>query len=263
MGSAPSAVGLAFFACLSSVKPAAPGSQLIVVAGQSNAVGFGLSGADLPAQARFLGARVQILVGKRFEPMTAGINTGAPHAPRAWGPEVGFSRAWLKDHAIGTLYIVKEARGSTSLDPNTNPTWSPSRRRSLFDSATAAVLLAERITNLHPSGVLWMQGEADATNAGYAAAYPERLSDLIAEMRVAWRLGAAPVLIGRISRADALPFEASVRRAQDLAPLSDSLVRAVDTDRLPQQSDHLHFSAAGQLALGAGFYAALGRDGSK
>lgn len=238
--------------------PAAQEAELVVLAGQSNALGFGLSAADLPAGAA--DAEVLIWQDGRFEPLTPGINTGSPRQPSTWGPEVGFARAWRAAHPGRKLYLVKHARGSTSLAPTPGPDWSPGSGER-FAEATAKVEAAKAALagqGLKPRviGILWLQGEADAADPAMAAAYRANLTGLIKAMRQGWSAPGAVVVVGKIPDWGGLAGE--VRAAQAAVDAADTLTVSVDAEGLPMQGDGLHIAAEGQLRLGEAMAVALG-----
>ncbi|MFN3585727.1 sialate O-acetylesterase [Phenylobacterium sp.] len=236
-----------------------PTADLVIVAGQSNALGYGLSGQDLPAD---IGpdAQVRIWDGARFAVMAPGRNTGSPNFPASWGPEAGFAHAWRAAHPDRPLYIVKYARGSTPLAPSPGRDWAPESGE-LFqetEEAVAAARAALEAQGLHPriAAVLWMQGEADATDPARAGAYRSNLTALLAAIRERWAKADTPVVVGRIPDFGARAGE--VRAAQAAVDAADPRTATVDAKGLPMQPDGLHIAAAGQLRLGEAMAQAAG-----
>lgn len=232
-------------------------SALVVVAGQSNALGFGLTPAELPDYARTPDPRVQIWTPHGFETLRAGTNTGTPANPAAWGPEVAFAHAWRAAHPRERLYLVKSVKGSTSLaaDPQALD-WSPASRGELFDRTTQAVAEARAASGLAVSTILWMQGETDAGDAARSAAYARNLEALLRAMRRTWSDGRARIVVARIGEGPALPYATVVRAAEAEAAGRDTSAAVVETGGLPLQPDGLHLAAAGEMALGTAFYEA-------
>jgi hypothetical protein len=239
-------------------RPAGP-ADLVVVAGQSNALGFRLSGEDLPPDLRQGDPQVRIWTGQRFETLRPGRNTGSPNNPAAWGPEVGFARAWRAAHPDRTLYVVKLARGSTRLAGGPGPDWAPGSGELFADTESEVRKARRRLTDagLTPRvrAILWMQGESDAVQPQAAAAYRANLAAAVAQMRARWGEADTPVLIGRI--APGWPQAAQVRAAQAAVDAADPLTASVDTAAYPLLPDGAHYAAAGQLRLGAELYRAL------
>lgn len=231
-------------------------SALIVLAGQSNALGFHVTPGELPADYR-PDPHVQIWAGDHFEIMVAGLNTGTAANPNAWGPEVGFARAWTAEHLGETLYLVKVAKGSTGIaDDPTQLDWS-AESHELFAQATATIAAAKVAAWLPVSAVLWMQGEQDAIDPGKADAYAANLRDLFAHMRTDWAWYDTPIIVGRIGAEAHEAFAETVRAAQGEVVATDGHAALVDTDGFELQADHLHLDGAGQIQLGEAFDAAL------
>jgi hypothetical protein len=237
----------------------------IILAGQSNALGYLNDGpaSYVPT------ARVQIWAdtdgdgaGDAWNYMLPGVNTGTPANPHDWGPEVGFAEAWLTAHAgdQDVLWIVKVTKGSTGLAQDAGQLdWSPASHGEMFDAATSAEEAARRNLDATPyafaewDGLLWMQGETDATDPAKANAYAANERAFIAAAREAWHVD--DVVVGRIGAAGA--WSEVVRDAQWNLDHGDDPMTGVESFRtigLPMQPDGLHYDAAGQVALGAAFY---------
>lgn len=220
-------------------------TQVALIVGQSNALGFQVTPAELPSWYA-PDARVQIFDGSGFVTMQAGVNTGTPANPTAWGPEVGYAAAWLDDPANAgqTLYIVKSVKGSTGLAADAGAQdWSPSSTGELFDATTAKVAAAKALLSgpFHTTA-LWFQGEEDATSATKSAAYATNLADLKTAAATSW--GVDDFQYGRISTS--LAYNGAVQAAQP---------DGFDTDHEPKQLDGLHFTGSAQIDHGAEFYA--------
>ena len=230
---------------------------LVVVAGQSNALGYTLGATDLPPHLRAPPKDVWIWDPARgaFAPLQPGANTGSPNNPGAWGPETQFAWRWRKA-SCARLYIVKHARGETGLaaDP-VQKDWSPASRGELWDAATAQLAAARQAAPAaRLAAVLWMQGETDATSPAKAAAYPSNLAAFVSEVRARW--GGETITIAQIDRRGAgwdqvRAGQAAVAAAPDVA--------LVDTDAFPRQPDGVHLSAKAQVQLGDAFFAAARR----
>ncbi|MDB5449697.1 MAG: hypothetical protein JWQ52_825 [Phenylobacterium sp.] len=255
-------IGLALLAA--SWAPAAATAQgrpayVVVVAGQSNALGYRVAAADLPPALRRPTPKVKIWDGARFVTMVPGRNTGSPKNPGSCGPEAGFAYGWRLRHPNETLYIVKYARGSTPLAVGPGPDWDP-QSHELF-SATQAQIAGAKAALIrsgfspHVEAVLWMQGEADAADARKAAAYRANLVRLIGVIRAVWAEPASPVVIGLIPQSP--PFARQVRQAQTAVVAADPRILSVDASKFPYQADRLHLTAEGQARLGAGMWTAL------
>ena len=235
---------------------------LVLFAGQSNALGFGNTG-PAPYTPTW---RVQMWtdtnhngvwdVGDNFNAMVPGVNTGTPNHPTAWGPEVQFANDWLAANPAGILYIGKVAKGSTALAQNDGLDWSPASRGELFDqAATVALHMRANLGVSKLDAVFWMQGEQDATNADWAATYDVNLTSFISEVRSQWMNEPdGYVGLGRITDSVALPFSLDVRVAQWAEDQTDPNLHSFKTIGFDMQEDGLHYSTAGQVALGAAFF---------
>lgn len=234
-------------------------SAVVILAGQSNALGFGLRPGDLPPAARAPDPRVMIWDGDSFVPLQPGVNTGSPGAPHAWGPEVEFARRWRTDHPDGVLYIVKHARGSTSLAADAaRPDWSPATRE-LYTETQAEIAEARAALDAEGGGsrvaaILWVQGEQDAVEPAKAAAYRANLVNLFKGMRRDWAGGRIPILFSQVKAESGFEYGETVRAAQHAVDQADDFAAMVPTDAVALQPDRIHFSGAGQIRLGGAFY---------
>lgn len=244
-------IGATLAAAAGGCAQALPGA-LVILAGQSNALGFGLGPKDLPT-GQEPDKDVLIWNGKAFETMRPGDNTGTPLNPQAWGPEVAFARAWRADHPAGRLFIVKSVKGSTALARNPELDWSP-QSGELFALTGDRIHAAQAGLKLPVSAILWMQGEEDATRPDWAQAYEANLSAALSAMRAGWAQTDTPLILGRIGRG--FPYAEQVRQAQARVQAHTPRSALVDTDAYPLQ-DGVHYAAAGQMALGADMHRAF------
>lgn len=236
-------------------------SALIVLAGQSNALGFRVQASDMPAAITAPNPHALIWnpAAQAFEVMLPGVNTGTPNNPTAVGPEAEFAARWTAEHPGETLYIVKAVKGSTGLaaDPD-QLDWSPHSKGELFDTTTAQVEAAKAASGVSKvSAILWVQGEQDAVSAAKASGYAFNLIDAFAEMRAKWGDASTPIVLGRLSDTPRLEHADGVQLGQDIAASFLPGVAEVQTDGLGMQADQLHFDAAGQVGLGDELYDAL------
>jgi hypothetical protein len=233
----------------------------IILAGQSNALGFGNTG---PAPYTPT-AQVQIWadtnadgIGDAWNYMNPGVNTGTAANPGAWGPEVSLANEWLADNATGYLWIVKSTKGSTALAQEAGLDWSHLSSGEMFDLTEAAVDAAR--ANLNGSAfafaqydaLMWMQGEDDALDALQAAAYQTNLHDFAAAARLDWNVG--EVIVGRITDSASLPYGFDVRVGQWSEDQADAAMVSFKTIGFTMQADGVHYAAAGHVQLGSAFY---------
>ncbi|MBB3891541.1 hypothetical protein GGQ61_002269 [Phenylobacterium haematophilum] len=237
---------------------------MIIVAGQSNALGYTLGAADLPSHLIAPGsAQIWSPQARAFVPLQPAANTGAPNNPQTWGPESQFAYRWRQDHACAPLYVVKYARGETGLAPDPAARdWSPSSHGDLWDAATAEIDAAKAALaaqGLAPRvrAVLWMQGETDAQSPAKSRAYAANLAAFVAQVRARWGDADTIVQIGQIDRPGPAGWE-TVRQAQARVAGRDAKTTLTDTDPFERQpADGVHLTASGQVRLGDEFYERL------
>lgn len=223
---------------------------IVLLAGQSNALGY-LNTSPAPYAADPL-TYIWDNDHAWWVQMQPGVNTGTPENPADWGPEVAFAQAFRAAHPDEVLAIVKSVKGSTGVaeDPN-QLDWSPASHGEMFDLTTARLHAAEAaIGAVAPDQVFFMGMETDATDAGKAGHALENLTDLVAHMRADW--GATDIGLGRIGAAGA--YSQDVRVAQWSVDQADPHLTSFKTIGFEMQPDGLHYDAAGQLALGQGFF---------
>lgn len=195
-----------------------------------------------------------------------GVEAGA-----SFGPEIGFARQIWADTST-PMTIIKAAYGGTSLAVNWNVVGG-----SLF---SPMVNLVDRtMTNDAAKGQLdvlgafiWYQGENDAQDPAWAAAYQSNLEALITTLRASLPSASTlPVGIIKESLAqyaanfcqtdcDALAEgDAEVRSADDWAVANLPNVVEVDSIDAPRTSYsfYVHLSDAGELAVGQAIGVAL------
>nr|WP_305889009.1 sialate O-acetylesterase [Parvularcula maris] len=280
--------------CTQGEEPEPKGEEesyrLYLLAGQSNMEGYG-DVAELPEGLRgpVEGAVIYHLASTPDdEPSEAGaewrelrLGFGSVYPPEGvteqFGPELSFGRAVVSG---GPVALIKYARGGTAIMPGVSGygSWDPAYGEgegvNQFDHALAVLEAARaaddvdgdgRAERLVPSGIVWMQGEADAFgSAEAAAAYQANLDRLIEGLREAMGRANLPVVIGRI--VDSRPpggepvmaYAAEVQAAQARWAEADPCASLVTA--LPQKTelgDGWHYGAEGQLNLGRAFAEAL------
>ena len=283
---------LLFLLCLTSVASAET-RDLILVAGQSNAVGFDAFASELPAkpadQDVLFWWRVgdpppdehDVTSGGRWlplqpQPKGSPLLTPTPEAKKAtprqygnfaraeggFGPEIGFARELLA-RENRPLAIVKAAFSGTSVAQDWNPDdpgAGGSCYRALISTVKDALAAAKsRPMELRLRALVWVQGESDA-NPTHAPRYQENLARLLACIR---RDLAAPELVALIGVNTRFgngknPHMPRVVEAQKALAAADPLTVYVDTtgaETLPPS--HTHFTAKGTLEIGQRYAKAL------
>ncbi|MEZ6241586.1 MAG: sialate O-acetylesterase [Phycisphaerales bacterium] len=208
-------------------------------------------------------------------------------APR-FGPELGFARRMAELHPDWHIAIIKYSLGGSSITPDSDDPrqrapghWDPDYNLTVndltgvnqYDHALHAIASATAIADIDndgepdrliPAGIVWMQGESDATFEANAANYEADLKHLIDLLRAALRVDDLPVAIGRISDSGQDPsdhkvwdFGETVRAAQAAFCDHDPAAALVTTTDGYGHSDPYHYDTAGFLDLGRAFADAL------
>jgi hypothetical protein len=252
---------------------------LLIIAGQSNAKGAGLGAWAVLEQLRAVDPKVQIwqpagfapLNG--FQPLRNGVNNQWDRSPTSaecsWGPEAEFSRCYRQAHPNRLLYIVNRAVGGTSLAKTEggSPDWSPESKGELFDLLAKDVADAKAALKAQGVGYetafLWVQGENDSLSEPLAKAYQANLAALFAAVRTKIGDGKTVIFCNRLDDAPRWTFYEVIREAEQKVVASLPLAALVETRDLPLQGDQMHFSADGQVLLGARMYEAYAELGKK
>lgn len=261
----------------------APSLILLVIAGQSNALGYqsfvidpttrkdiflekGSSPADHKVLFTFQESGVQ---GGALPPVPLDTPQNLAGAPSPiFGPEIGLAR-YLYHAGDDDLLVVKVAISGSSLAVD----WSA--RSEDLKMLITRVQAAEAWATDHAwsptiGGFYWMQGESDATNRADAASYRTNLKQFIANVRHDLPLkSTTPFVIGQIDLADYINFEqahnlcsskdctseklwnSEVMKAQ--ASVTGKHVFLAKTAKLPRYEDFLHLTDSAELTLGAEF----------
>jgi hypothetical protein len=265
----------------SEVTASPPSLDILVVAGQSNALGYQSYVVD-PTTHKNVFTETHSAADKKVLLMwnesgvpTSGANPVPLDTPQAlagapspvFGPEVGLARTL---YAAGHrhLLIVKVAFSGSSLAVN----WqlgSPD-----FQALVTSVQNAESWATSHgwrPSigAFYWMQGETDAMSSSWASSYRSNLTTFFTTVRKQLDFDkTTPIVVGEIDLHDYIAFEtlhdcssptcapqmrwnAEVMAAQRAVAAKDVFV--VSTSRLSRYDDFLHLTDAAELALGLAF----------
>ena len=263
---------------------------LLVVAGQSNAVGtesyavdpvtfndyFGVpnvNGADSQSTITWVPSSHGGLLP---EPASGVVGIDTPQmldtdAPvRVFGPEIGLARKLFADTGQ-PVTIVKAAIGSTSLAVDWDPATADGYYLQMLNQVRAA-MESDANTGTFDTigGFYWYQGEDDVANPAWAAAYQDNLTAFIGRLRRDLPLNAgAPIVLAKESLAARIALrranadcpgdicstleagDNAVRAADDWAAANLPHVVTVDTFGLARSSSLIHLSNLGELALGS------------
>lgn len=224
---------------------------IFILAGQSNMVGQGTAKELAPAYRK---------VPNNVEFYYNGYKTPLNRF-RHFGPEIGFAHEISRHFPRDTIKLIKFAVGGTSLfawDPNWNALKAKSTRNAsagfLFKKLIKTAKISVKNQNAKLSGVLWMQGEADAKYPVAAKQYAGNLNRFVTKLRLELKSPNALFIMGSINPPLRLfPATPIVQQAQKQAARSIRNLRLIKTEDLEKRNDHLHYSTKGQLELGKRF----------
>ena len=251
--------------------------DVFLLGGQSNAAGRGAV-SEVPDPSILQNTRVMLYHSPQ-------LNSGEP--ARTWitlkpasssagffGPEIGFGNRMAELYPDRQIAIIKHAVGGTDLAANWNPgvnaddttSFGP-QFRIFVDTVDAGIsdLIAQGYAPV-VRGMLWQQGERDSRNASYGPAYPRNLSHFIKRVREQFGVPNMPFVYGQVLPVvlTGYDYRDAIRQGQFDVDQDSGTVYATDgarlvlADDLGMNSDNLHVSAAGQIALGTRFADAIG-----
>jgi len=264
--------------------------DLLIVAGQSNAVGFDTDMAKLGTDELDKSIRFRFRVGDpppddrdsmssrtkwthlSVQPLG---NPGPKSEPRQYGnfvnlaggfgPEVSFARKLKRrDQQLGReseLAVVKVAFSGTSVADDWDPAGEDKRGacyRALLEEVRAAQSLAEAEgMTVNFRGLVWVQGESDA-NANDAPKYAERLTAMFATLRRDLKAERLPILVSvNVHFHEGKnKFMPDIIAAQKHVGHEFSDCRYVDTSGAGLENP-VHFNSEGTIEVGKRFASAL------
>jgi hypothetical protein len=216
--------------------------ELIIIGGQSNALGIGEVGEIAGTQMQTYNLlrtfqRVKIWNNNRWENLQVPVNNRAN--PNKFGFELGIAQRWEEQHASAILYIVKQAHSGEPIER-----WAPGDAAGYLDELIGLVKAARAaLPNqaIPTTGMFWMQGESNQDDTAYNTKVTAFRNNLVN----AAALPAATIFsVGLIRKGDV------VRQQQALfVSQNQPFARGVDTINYLVNGDDLHFSAKG-LFLG-------------
>ncbi|MDR1808659.1 MAG: sialate O-acetylesterase [Propionibacteriaceae bacterium] len=222
--------------------------DLYVIAGQSNAAGYGKDAVYDPPELGLHLLRNNLEWALASHPLND--STGSRHPVNSEGgnpghsPYLAFARR-LKAALGYPIGLIQTSLGGSALAQ-----WRPEESGELYRNLLAVVAAAGG----RVKGVLWYQGCADAAE-GWGAAYGDRFAGFVTRLRADLGQPGLPVLTVQLNRFAgpagpgedlhwSLVREAQRAAARDLAGVA--VVPALDLGL----SDEVHNSAAGNLTLG-------------
>lgn len=262
-------------------------SPTVIMQGQSNSAGRGdrgVSNANIPAE--YLGSITGANVwhglaasngplGSAFETLSntaskTGFTGNHMFADNSIQPTsyIGAESALCKEYLDangGSVWLNKYAVGSTSLAYQVGGHWSPTDNTQVH-SATARHFgqsmynwwLAMRVHQLASRkpdvrGIVWHQGEQDASIEAMANAYQANLESFVDCIRaeIGFSAANAKMFICRLHDECPETYTSTVRAAQVAAAAAKANCQLVDLDSYePRSGDPVHLSYNGQHALG-------------
>lgn len=245
------------------------GYDVIVIAGQSNAVGYGHNVDtvyDTVDPQIWQWASVGTYAGQivqASEPLWSPDSLAITSPTHAVGPGLPFARSYVRSIPVNRkILLVPTAYGATGLvgagwDP-AGPGANYTQAISLADAAMAAAGAHARL-----AAIIWCQGESDASGGVTGAAYGAKLDALITAFRanITGASATTPVLIlGMVPTWVAGPTGTSVAIAAALAATPSGTAYTAYTPGASgagEDSGGIHYTAAQQRLNGTALYGIL------
>lgn len=233
--------------------------DFVVFAGQSQTNSNGTTGNDVPGT--HTAALPNVMTWDPWQNqwvtyqagVTSGVHTNSgkyANNTQYWGGEAEYAKQYVAANPGKTLYIVKMAFSSTSIDPAARTAnrgcWDPALRLELYDFLIRAVNAAR--ADLHAQGksvnvraFIWVQGENEGGNSTAAGNYQTTLTNFFTAVRRDANLQSTPFLISRINSIAAWTSGAAIRSAQVAVGDSTPNVRWINCDDLTLAADNVHY----------------------
>jgi hypothetical protein len=267
--------------------------RVFILAGQSNMNGFGYN-KDLPNDLKSF-KEIYIFQGNsvpdgnlnggtgKWDVLKPGNGTGFKTNGKSnqlsdrFGLELSFAKRIKELFPNDKIALIKYAREGTSIDSvargsfgcwdaDFHGTNGISQYDNFLKTLKNALVETDidgdgKIDELLPSGILWMQGEGDASHdAEIANRYYGHLKVLMNQMRAALLIDDLPVVIGKISdsgkneKGKVWPTGELVQYAQEKFVKDDKKAAIVrSTIRYNYGNDPWHYDSAGYIDLGKNF----------
>ena len=227
-------------------QPRRENFHLFLLAGQSNMAGRGeVAAEDRTPHPRVLmlsraGTWVPAVEPMHFDkPAIVGVGPG-----RAFGVAVAEAMPGV------TVGLIPAAVGGSPIDAWMPGAYDAATQTHPWDDAMARVARARQTGTLR--GVLWHQGESDATS-DRASTYPAKLQALVVRFRADLDAPALPFIAGQLGRFPQAPWDTwrvRIDEAHRALPTSVPHTAFVRSDGLHDKGDAVHFDAASARTLG-------------
>ncbi len=248
-----------WYLCGDDIGGASVGPGLILIWGQSNAVGQGdptqLTDASYGVAYPNVSYSVKISNGVTDPIVFAGPYANGSLAPVSNGTaNMGVEMSLGRDLDLasnGQIAIEKYAESSSGLSTNWLPTstypTSPGGGPNLFNLAMNHAAAAATAFSKPVAALVWIQGETDALTAGPANAYQDNLYALFAAFRAVYP--AAAIVVLQTSTVGAETFIQTVRGAEATVVATIPKAAIVDASDLPLFTTY-HYNADGLVTVG-------------
>ena len=196
-----------------------------------------------------------------------------------FGAEITFSKRLSEVYPDRNIALIKYSRGGTSIDADTKNAkrfgcWAPNweggngdgTNINQYDHFLATMANARRDADIDndgkadrliPAGIIWMQGESDASERKIAKRYKDNLTLLMYLIRKELGDMETKVVVGQIADWKVWPHRKIVRKAQvDFVNEDHNAVLVTSTD-MYDNSDPWHYDSKGYLDLGVRFAEAV------
>ena len=197
-----------------------------------------------------------------------------------FGIELSFAQKLKALYPNEKIAIIKYSRGGTSIDSlaaahfgSWEPDFNGKTGINQYDHFLATVRNAMAIKDIDgngkkdilvPSGILWMQGESDATvDEALANRYYANLKRLMDLIRATFRTDDLPVVIGKISdswnndKGKVWTYGELVQYAQEKYVKTDNNAAIIKSTRYYKYSDPYHYDSKGYIDFGEKFAEAV------
>ena len=197
-----------------------------------------------------------------------------------FGVELSFAKSMQHLYPNEKIAIIKYAKGGSTIDSlaaGDFGCWEPDFRQkggiNQYDHFLTTMRQALNTRDIDgdgiedqliPSGILWMQGESDATyNEAVALKYYDNLKRLMDLIRASLLTDDLPVVIGKISDSWDNPegkvwkYGELIQYAQEKYARTDSYAAIVKSTRYYKYSDRWHYDSAGYIDFGEQFAKAI------
>ena len=244
--------------------------KVYISSGQSNAVGCSMV-SPMPEKYKGLNPNVIVFVrgecrlgeyGWAYLRDGLGSGFGDRDGKGTFGPELLFGYTMAPQDPAQVMAIIKIAWGATNLGVQ----WrSPSAGGATGNLYTDWVkFLKEAMVKLDPAfepefaGMLWMQGESDASDKKMTADYAKNLASLIKDVRAEVKQPEMPFVLAQISRTPAWgPDLGDGLRAAQLEVTKSVPHTATFGTEDYKLGDPWHYDTAGMISLGQRFAHAM------